>query len=91
MSGSREIVCQPMERYIETIPAVVLAFERIRKSGANIYDSVPVVDAINGQVDLEIPVSVWEYQAMVLRLFTGVSPQRYERVLSRAMAVGMVA
>lgn len=76
-----------MERFIENIPLVVVAFERIRASGANIYDSVRVVDRINAEVGLDHPVSVWEYQGMVLRLFTGASPERYQRLLARAVAV----
>ena len=72
-----------MERYIEMIPEVMMAYEEARASGKyNVFDSYPIVTEMNRKMGGEVFIDTFQFQAMVLRFVD--NPDHYHRSLAAA-------
>lgn len=72
-----------MERYIETIPEVMLAYEEMKRIGKyNIFDSYPIVAEMNRRMAGRAFIDTFQFQAMVLRFMD--NPDHYRRSLETA-------
>jgi len=80
-----------MERYIEMIPEVMIAYEEAKATGKyNVFDSYPIVTEMNRRMCGEVFIDTLQFQAMVLRFVD--NPDHYRRSLASAQRrVAMMA